>query len=72
MELQQAVKVLIEALRNDPSYYEGWKSNIAMSFKDEFSRSLPKDDDLPIHDIANKAADNFLQLLTKENNPEMQ
>lgn len=67
-KLKDAVDIVIEALKNDPEYYMAWKANIAMAFKDEFERhakEAEKQIDLDIHNIANTAADNFLNLLIK-------
>lgn len=62
--LAQAVDVLKNALKNDKSYEDTWQANIAMAFKDEFNRRKPiKDGD--IHDIANDAAQNFLNNLKR-------
>lgn len=67
--LKNAVEVLREALKTDEDYRIGWQANIAMAFKDEFWRvctthqHLDLLDDEIIHEIANKASDNFLQLL---------
>ena len=58
-EAMEAVKVLIDALNTDPGYRESWKANIAMAFKDEMKR-----DGDNIHEAAQRAADNFLNLLT--------
>ena len=48
---------LVHSLKTDEGYYIGWKANIAMAFFDEARKNL--------HEIANTAADNFLQLLMK-------
>jgi hypothetical protein len=54
------------------SYYYSWQANIAMAFKDEFCRKYEEGgekgavyelEDLDIHEIANDAAKNFLDLL---------
>lgn len=65
-KLQDAVKTLIEALKIDEDYRNGWKANIAMAFKDEFYRinpDLKSTSEYELHIIANKASDNFLNLL---------
>jgi hypothetical protein len=60
---------LVIAVRNeiakDPGYRESWKANIAMAFKDEFSRELNGNptvelDAEMVHLMANRAADYFL------------
>lgn len=61
-----SIKNLIEKLKNEPDYYYGWQSNIAMAFKDEFSRNKKKyKNSQDVHEIANQAAINFLNLLMK-------
>lgn len=61
-----AVQSLTKALVEDEDYRRTWAANIAMAFIDEYSRSeiLIKSDEM-IHDIANKAADHFLNNLCK-------
>lgn len=60
---------LIKELKEDPEYRRTWKDNIAMAFKDEYCRTnlwfAPTRNE--IHEIANNAAENFLNLLCKEN-----
>lgn len=71
MKLKKAVKTLSKSLRKDKDLYYAYQSNIAMQFKDEYSKKrkrknydyLNNDD---IHDIANDAAKNFLNLLIKK------
>ena len=69
MELKEAIETLCNALREDKSegsYYYSWQANIAMSFKDEYNRvnkNHLSTSDYEIHHIANKAAENFLNLL---------
>lgn len=50
-------------IENDEGTYLGWKSNIAMAFYDEARRSNSRDSRKKLHDISNRAADNFLHLL---------
>lgn len=63
-----AVNVLAKALKDDPGYRETYKANIAMCFKDEFvlceNKYIGSDQDISsiVHDIANRAADRFLDL----------
>jgi len=67
-KLQKAVKRLCKSLKEDPDFYRAYQANIAMQFKDEYSRKrklknyeyLNNDD---IHEIANTAARSFLNLL---------
>ncbi len=63
-KLQEAVEVLCKALKENEDYYRSWKANIAMAFKDEYSRT-PEVFKHDIHTIANEAADNFLKQLIK-------
>jgi len=62
---KEAVEILVKSLQLDPGYRYGWQANIAMAFVDEFQRSkfLDQVPYCEIHKIANKAADNFLDLL---------
>lgn len=67
-ELKQALVTLTRELRSDPNYRRGWSANIAMAFYDAFRHSqyatdVPHED---IHDIANRAAENFLQILCRD------
>lgn len=73
-DVGKAVAVLSHALATDPELYYGYQSNIAMAFKDEYSRyrkaRLPNVEMLPgesdgIHEVANNAAKYFLDLLIK-------
>ena len=70
MTIQEAIKTLTKVLREDPGYRIGWQANIAVQFQDEWQKAtnnggLPADRK-SIHEISNKAADNFLNLLTRE------
>lgn len=61
---------IIGKIKDDPELFDGWKANIAMSVKDEFSR-YRKDIGKRVisysdmHLIANRAAEEFLKLLIK-------
>lgn len=68
------ISKLVLALQSDPGYWEAWKANIAMAFKDEYERRFTNVGrwakpfaDCPhlLHEISNQAAENFLQLLCK-------
>lgn len=64
MKLSKAVDVLIDNLEKDEELFYGWQANIAMSFKDEYSRNNKKYKNLTdIHEISNTAAKNFLNSL---------
>lgn len=67
MSTKSAVEELVKNLKEDPDYRYTWKSNIAMAFKDEYNRSSKGKS---IHEIANSAADCFLELLCNANNPD--
>lgn len=67
---KEAVETLINSLKTDPGYRESWKANIAMAFIDQYNWATEmnvankyKHDPAVIHEIANKAADRFLDLL---------
>lgn len=65
-KVKEAVEVLVEALKTDESYRIGWQANIAMAFKDEFTRTNPdlkSTSEYELHIIANQASNNFLNLL---------
>jgi hypothetical protein len=60
----------IEKIKKDPELRRVYKDNIAMAFKDEYSRYKKKTGKTAmsitdVHKIANIAADEFLTLLTK-------
>jgi hypothetical protein len=66
--LPPAVQVITAALLSDVEYRRTWSANIAMAFKDEVSRRNPDCatyvlDREEIHEIANAAAENFLDVL---------
>lgn len=70
MKIEEAVSVLRKELKSQSDYRYTWQANIAIQFKDEWQRVVEKYG-LPctpehIHEISNKAADNFLTLLEKE------
>lgn len=67
--LSKAVKTLSKALRNDPDLFYGYQANIAMQFKDEYSKMRKKKKYLnskDIHEISNVAAASFLNLLIRK------
>jgi hypothetical protein len=68
-EIANALQVLKKELNTDSGYREAWKANIAMPFKDYYAAwkknnpgKTPNSDE--VHEIANKAADYFLDILT--------
>lgn len=61
---------IIGRIKEDPDLFRGWKDNIAMAIKDEFERYKQANGRRHIsykdmHNIANRGAENFLNLLTK-------
>lgn len=65
-----AVQKIARELKADDGYRISWVANIAMPFVDEWQRSVEKSG-LPatrehIHEIANKAAEHFVWLLSQE------
>jgi len=63
----KAVRILSKELKKDSAYYYGWQSNIAMAFFDAYNRNPKKYKNREdIHEIANEAAINFLNLLIKD------
>ena len=62
-KVHEAVEVLVQALKDDPQYKMAWVANIAMSFQDEWHRSVKEDEHTDVHKISNAAAENFLELL---------
>lgn len=68
-DIPNAIKVLSNVMidKSEGSYYHSWQANIAMTFKDEWSRKAEERNyidlgKLDIHQIANDAAKNFLNL----------
>ena len=59
LEMVQAFQVLKTHLENDEGYYEAWKANIAMSFKDTAPEEKTYDTET-LHKWSNEAADMFL------------
>lgn len=73
-EISKAIDVLIAALNEDKSegsYYYSWQANIAMAFKYEYDSKIKMVHNMHeslIHDIANQAAKNFLDMLCRKSN----
>lgn len=68
MKLSKAIKKIQKSLATDPDYRNSWKANIAMSFKDVYKRQRKQNkkkylNSQDIHEIANKAAVEFLAIL---------
>lgn len=85
-DLSKEIRTICEELNKDKSegsYYYSWQANIAMAFYDEVRRQTsPKgkvynmyDDtfgDGALHEAANNAAKNFLDLLISQSEPPKQ
>jgi hypothetical protein len=72
MTTEEAIKHLVTTLKEDKGYYYGWQANIAMSFYDEYQKQAQERNyidlgKLDIHEIANKGALRFLDLLCRDN-----
>jgi len=68
MSIEKARKELTTAIKEDSDFREGYKASIAMAFKDEYTRfkgEKPYLNSNDIHNMANKAADNFLNMWCK-------
>lgn len=73
--MKDELKVVTEEIKNDPELYYAYQANIAMAFKDEMERSglhspNPENHSILVtrqmlHEIANQAANNFLDLWIK-------
>ena len=67
MNLNDAINRVCVEIINDKSYRISWEANIAMAFKDAFDFLGYKHDNEVLHEVANKAAANFLdQLIRKD------
>ena len=69
-KVAKAVKTFTKALKKDPDFFMAYQANIAMQFKDEYSRRRKAKNydylnNQEIHEIANKAAKSFLELLVR-------
>ena len=58
---KQAVEQLVKALKEDEGYWISWQANIAMAFYDACDPD--SNERTAIHEVANKAATNFLDNL---------
>lgn len=70
-KLESAVNTLTESLKSDGDLRQAYIANIAMAFKDTFFQYksekgmlIPSGQD--IHNISNKAAEYFIQVLCNE------
>ena len=69
-KVAKAVKTLAKALKKDPQFFLAYQANIAMPFKDEYSRKRKAKNydylnNQDIHEIANEAAKSFLDILIR-------
>ena len=62
--IAEAMAVLKDALLNDVAYRLGWKANLAMAYYDETVRQNIGISHGELNKISNKAADNFIKLIT--------
>ncbi len=62
--IAEAMVVLKDALLNDVGYRLGWKANLAMAYYDETVRQNIGISHDELNKISNKAADNFIKLIT--------
>lgn len=72
------VKAVTDQIKNDPELFAAWRDNIAMSFKDQVKyghfidgQPVTALDPGLVHNLANQAAINFLNLLC-DIKPELQ
>jgi len=63
-EYNKAIKIVKKKLKSDPDLWLAFKANIAMAFYDEYRREGNNLSHSKVHKVANKAAHNFLKLLT--------
>ena len=68
----ERIKSELSADKEEGSYFHSWQANIAMAFKDEFDRKAKEKEPVftkwlftenGVHEIANNAAKEFLNLL---------
>ena len=55
----KAIEIVVDKLRDNKEYYKNWKDCITMSIRDNYVQNIKFSIDV----IANKAADNFLNIL---------
>lgn len=66
MKIKEAVNVLTKELEANESYRISWQANIAVYFQDVYSENKKKyKNKEDIHQIANEAADRFLNVLCR-------
>jgi len=63
VDIKNELDVVRKELQNDEGLYFAWQSNIAMAFVDACDKEGIKHEKL--HEVANNAAKNFLDLLIK-------
>lgn len=66
MDVQNAVKTLAQALKEDEGFFYAYQSNIAMAFYDEVKRHDLCITHEKLHEISNNGAKAFLQLFVGE------
>lgn len=70
MTFQQAFKKFSETLRRDKGLYISYQANIAMAYVDNARWCKSRDSYKKSHEIGNKAADYFLNLLLAKSRPQ--
>ncbi|MCK9570862.1 hypothetical protein M0R72_18070 [Candidatus Pacearchaeota archaeon] len=66
LEVAEARRFLIEALKEDQGFYQAYKTNIAICFQDEYAKAMGSSGSkaigaIDIPSIADKAAESFMQ-----------
>jgi hypothetical protein len=69
MTTSAAMKHITDEIKNNPDYRYAWQANIAVPFQDAYRDWLETHEGNPdksdVHEISNKAADYFLNILCK-------
>lgn len=67
-ELRKAMDTVVKTIREDEDYRRSWRDNISMAFQDEYApeSNLSDNERANVREIANRAADRFLDVLTRD------
>lgn len=65
-KFQDAFKVFAATLRKDRDLYHSYQANIAMAFYDAYRQEGNNLSHRKVHQVANRAAKNFLDLLIRK------
>jgi len=69
-DVERAMEVIANALKEDASYYMGWKANIAMAIYDEILTDfISEEEKTSLHNSCNRGAANFLKLCFNVDHP---